>query len=297
MQIVFGIGGEHDLSERELSHLSGWRGSRPVRLGNGAWNQRQLDIYGELLNAAYQLRDYFSCVDETRQFFVHAADRAADCWQEPDQGIWEMRGPPQHFLYSKLMCWVALDRALLLTEQGLLPAGDRGSRWRSVRRQIRQAILSRGWSERRGAFSQAFGSDALDATSLVLSIVGFLPANDPRMLGTLDVIEAQLTNPQGLVYRYRAEDGLEGEEGAFLLGTFWLAHATALAGQVERAKRIFSRAIAFTNDLGLLAEEVDSESGELLGNFPQAFSHIGLINAAWAIAQAEKDSLGYQQSE
>lgn len=287
MQIMFGVGGEHDLSERELSHLSGWRGSYPVRIGNGAWSQRQLDIYGELLNAAYRLRDHFPWLDETRQFLIQVADTAAQRWREPDQGIWEIRGQPQHFLYSKLMCWVALDRSIALAD--FLQSSPRIAYWQEVRAGIRQAILTQGWNERRGAFTQAFGSNILDAASLLMPIVGFLPADDPRMLRTIDAIETYLTDRHGLVYRYRTEDGLEGKEGAFLLCTFWLAQALALAGQIERAKKIFFRAIAFTNDVGLLAEEVDPHNGELLGNFPQAFSHIGLINAAWAIAQAEQN--------
>jgi len=287
MQIMFGIGGEHDLTERELPHLSGWRASRPVRVGNGAWNQRQLDVYGELLNAAYRLqgqlapRDFVTC-----HFLADIADAAARDYRDPDQGIWEIRGPPRDFLYSKLMCWVALDRAIRLSDR--LGATDRVERWRAVREDIRQAILTRGWSERAQAFTQAFGSDELDASALMMALVGFLPADDPRMLATIDAIERELTDEHGLVYRYRAGDGLAGEEGTFLLCTFWLAHAVALAGQIERAKAILARAAVYANDVGLLAEEVDPKSGELLGNFPQAFSHIGLINAAWAIAEAEQ---------
>jgi GH15 family glucan-1,4-alpha-glucosidase len=287
MQIMFGVGGEHDLTERELPHLSGWRASRPVRVGNGAWNQRQIDVYGELLNAAYRLQGQLTALDPiTRHFLADVADAAARAYRDPDQGIWEMRGPPRHFLYSKLMCWVALDRAIRLAP--LLGAADRVERWRAARGEIRQAILTRGWSERVRAFTQAFGSDELDASALTMALVGFLPADDPRMLATVDAIERELTDERGLVYRYRADDGLEGEEGTFLLCTFWLAHAVALAGQVERAKAILARAAVYANDVGLLAEEIDPGTGELLGNFPQAFSHIGLINAAWAIAEAEQ---------
>lgn len=287
MQIMFGIGGEHDLSERELPHLSGWRASRPVRVGNGAWNQRQLDVYGELLNAAYRLQGQLTALDAvTRSFLADIADAAARQYRDPDQGIWEIRGPPRHFLYSKLMCWVALDRAIRLSDR--LGAADRVERWRAVREDIRLAILARGWSERARSFTQAFGSDELDASALMMALVGFLPADDPRMLSTIDAIERELTDERGLVYRYRSGDGLEGEEGTFLLCTFWLAHAAALAGQVERAKAIFARAAVYANDVDLLAEEVDPRTGELLGNFPQAFSHIGLINAAWAIAEAER---------
>jgi GH15 family glucan-1,4-alpha-glucosidase len=289
MQIMFGVGGEHDLTERELPHLSGWRASRPVRVGNGAWNQRQIDVYGELLNAAYRLQGQLTNLDSvTRHFLADAADAAARRYRDPDQGIWEIRGPPRHFLYSKLMCWVALDRAIRLADR--LDAADRVERWHAIREEIRQAILTQGWSGRVQAFTQAFGSDELDASALMLALVGFLPANDPRMLATIDAIERELTDERGLVYRYRADDGLEGEEGTFLLCTFWLAHAIALAGQVERAKAILDRVAVYANDVGLFAEEIDPGSGELLGNFPQAFSHIGLINAAWAIAEAEEAS-------
>ena len=287
LQIMFGIGGERDLSERELDHLSGWRGSAPVRVGNGAWRQRQLDVYGELLGAAAKLSDQLHDVDEaTARFLAALADTAASRWQERDQGIWEVRGEPRHFLYSKLMCWAALDRAVSLA--GRIGADDRVGAWKRSRDEIAEAILTEGWSDTAGAFTQSFGSDELDASNLMLPIVGFLPADDPRVLATIDATEARLTDERGLVYRYRAEDGLEGEEGSFLLCTFWLAQALAMAGRPERARAVFERAVAYANDVGLLAEEVDGRTGELLGNFPQAFSHIGLVNAAWAVSEAER---------
>jgi GH15 family glucan-1,4-alpha-glucosidase len=286
LQIMFGVGGEHDLSERTLSHLDGWRASRPVRVGNGAWKQRQLDVYGELLSAVRLLRNQLGKLDEvTCHFLVEAADAAAAHWQEPDQGIWEIRGEPRHFLYSKLMCWVALDCAIALAD--LLGVPDWIDGWALTRQQIRNAILEHGWSEKAGAFTQVFGSDDLDASVLMMPMVGFLPATDLRMRATIDAIAERLTDAHGLVYRYRTLDGLAGEEGTFLLCTFWLAQAQALAGNVGQARATFERAIASTNDVGLLAEEVDSVTGELLGNFPQAFSHIGLVNAAWAISQAQ----------
>jgi GH15 family glucan-1,4-alpha-glucosidase len=285
LQIMFGIGGEHDLTERELPGLSGWRASRPVRIGNGAWNQRQLDVYGELLDSVYVLRERLQTLDSTtHEFLAHVADAAGARWTQKDQGIWEMRGEPRHFLHSKLMCWVALDRATKLA--GQIGAQDRVSRWTTTRDEIKEAIVTQGWSERARAFTQSFGSDDLDASSLTIPIVGFLPPDDPRVLSTINAIAERLIDKHGLVYR--AHDGLEGEEGTFLLCTFWLAHAQALAGQVERAKETFSRAIVFANDVGLLAEEVDPQTREPLGNFPQAFSHIGLVNAAWAITEAER---------
>ncbi|MFD9130381.1 glycoside hydrolase family 15 protein [Kitasatospora sp. NPDC059571] len=291
MQIMFGIRGERDLTERELGHLSGWRGSRPVRVGNGAWQQRQLDVYGELLSAAHRLRAYLGGLDDpTKQFLAGLADAAADRWREPDQGIWEVRSGPQHFVYSKLMCWVALARAIDLAED--LRATDRIPAWTAAREEIRAAIEREGWSEEAGAYTQSFGSAQLDASVLVMPIVGFAPADSPRMRATIDAVRERLTSPDGLVYRYLAtDDGLPGEEGTFLLCTFWLAQALAMAGEPEAARGYFERAASAANDVGLLAEEVDPGSGELLGNFPQAFSHIGLVNAAWAIARAEQDGV------
>jgi alpha,alpha-trehalase len=289
LQIMFGIGGERDLTERELPWLRGWRDSHPVRVGNGAWNQRQNDVYGELLAAAYRLRDLLDIdIDggPLRRLLVTLAELAAEVWTEPDHGIWEMRDEPRHHLHSKLMCWVALDRAIDMAD--LLEAGDRLEDWKEVRAEIAGAILNEGWNERVGAFTQSFGSDALDASALVIPIVGFLPATDPRVLSTIDAIEADLMDSAGLMLRYRSADGLPGEEGAFLLCSFWLAHSLALAGWLERARQVFGKAVSYANDVGLLAEEVDGVTGELLGNFPQAFSHIGLINAAWAIHQAEQ---------
>ncbi len=287
LQIMFGIGGERDLTERELPHLQGWRDSAPVRVGNGAWNQRQLDVYGELLNCVYRLSDVFTdLAPQTKTFFVNLADAAARRWTERDQGIWEVRGEPRDFVYSKLMCWVALERAVALAER--LDAQDRVEEWRRVQGEIFEAIVTNGWSDAAGAFTQSFDSDELDASNLMMVLVGFLPADDPRILATIDATEARLTDERGLVYRYRSHDGLEGEEGTFLLCTFWLAHAMALTDQPDRARAVFERAAAFVNDVGLLAEEVDADTGELLGNFPQAFSHIGLVNAAWAISEAER---------
>ena len=307
LQIMFGIGGERDLTERELPHLEGWRHSAPVRVGNGAWNQRQLDVYGELLSAVDRLSDHLfhdasrrvgpmadpdgwaappDLAPATRRFFVQLADTAALRWREKDQGIWEVRGEPREFLYSKLMCWVALDRAVGLADR--LDVPDRVEAWGQTRNQIREAILTQGWSDRAGAFTQSFGSDELDASNLMLPLVGFLPADDSRVLATIDATEERLTDERGLVYRYRSHDGLEGNEGTFLLCTFWLAQALAGASQTARARKVFERAVTFVNDVGLLAEEVDPVSGELLGNFPQAFSHIGLVNAAWSISEAER---------
>jgi alpha,alpha-trehalase len=290
LQIMFGIGGEHDLTERPLPHLDGWRDSRPVRVGNGAWSQQQIDVYGELLGAAHRLIEQLGGIDDdTKRFLIACADTAAHRWPEKDQGIWEVRGEPQHFLYSKVMCWVALDRAIALASA--LGAGDRVDAWKQACDEIFETVVQDGWSDEAGAFTQYIGTTALDASNLMMPIVGFLPADDPRMLATIDAIAERLTDEHGLVYRYRTEegvDGLAGDEGTFLMCTFWLAQALAMSGQIERAKSVFTQAAKFVNDVGLLAEEVDAQTGELLGNFPQAFSHIGLVNAAWAISEAER---------
>ena len=290
LQIMFGIGGEHDLSERTLPHLTGWRASAPVRVGNGAWNQPQLDVYGELLDAASQLRDQLGDLSgPTRDFLVGLADSAAARWHQPDNGIWEVRGEPRHFVHSKVMCWVALDRAITLAD--LLGAYDHVEAWKAAAHQIRAAVEKQGWDEDQRSFTQSFGSPDLDATVLLLPIVGFLPPNDPRVLSSIDAVREQLTDARGLVHRYHTGsgvDGLDGQEGTFLLCTFWLAHALALVGRVAEGTEVFERAAGCANDLGLLAEEVDSTTGELLGNFPQAFSHIGLVNAAWALDQAAR---------
>jgi GH15 family glucan-1,4-alpha-glucosidase len=292
LQIMFGIGGEHDLSERSLTHLDGWRDSRPVRVGNGAWEQQQVDVYGELLDCLRRLADQIGELDpHTKAFLAACADTAAVKWREPDQGIWEVRGEPRHFLYSKVMCWVALDRAINLASR--LDAEERVDSWKAARDEIYESVINDGWSEEAGSFTQYFGGTELDASNLMLPIVGFLPATHPRMKATIDAVAERLTDEHGLVFRYRAEegvDGLAGTEGTFLLCTFWLAQAQAMAGEVAAARTTFERAAQYANDLGLLAEEVDSETGEMLGNFPQAFSHIGLVNAAWAISQAEQNA-------
>ena len=287
LQVMFGVGGERDLTEHELPHLKGWRGSRPVRIGNGAYNQRQLDVYGELLGAVHRLREQVGVfAPVTAAFLIDAANTVVRRWRQADHGIWEVRDEPRHFLHSKLQCWVALDRALSMARELGADANTVRS-WQTGRDEIRAAIISQGWSDRARSFTQAFGSDALDGSTLLIPIVGFLPASDPRVKATINAIADRLTDERGLVYRYRADDGLTGDEGSFLLCTFWLAHALALAGDVKRAREVFERAAVFRNDLGLLSEEVDGATGELLGNFPQAFSHVGLVNAAWAIQQAE----------
>jgi len=289
LQIMYGIAGEHDLTERELPHLRGWRNSAPVRVGNGAWGQTQLDVYGELLNSLYLYREQLGELHpEIQAFVADLANTAARRWRERGAGMWEMRGEPRHHVSSKVLCWVALDRAIALAPQ----LGEHANleHWTVERDQIREAILTRGWSEARQAYAQSFDSDELDAAQLLMPIYGFLPATASRMRSTIEAIARDLTE-DGLVLRYRNQegmnaDGLTGEEGTFVICSFWLVSALAKAGEVERAETLFDKLVSYANDLGLLAEEIDTAAGELLGNFPQAFSHIGLITAASEIDRA-----------
>ena len=262
---------------------------RTVRVGNGAWGQTQLDVYGELLNSLYLYREQLGELHpEIQRFVADLANTAARRWRETDAGMWEMRGEPRHHLSSKVLCWVALDRAVKLADQLGMHADV--EHWASERDMIREAVLTRGWSETRNAYAQSFDSDELDAAQLLMPILGFLPATDERMRSTIDAIAAELTEDD-LVLRYRNEeglnaDGLTGEEGTFVICSFWLVSALAKAGEVDRAEALFDKLAGYANDLGLLAEEIDTANGEQLGNFPQAFSHIGLITAAWEIDKA-----------
>jgi GH15 family glucan-1,4-alpha-glucosidase len=288
LQIMYGVGGEHDLTERTLEYLPGWRGSTPVRVGNAAWQQNQLDVYGELLHTAARYRDHWPEDDDALVTFLTVlADTAAEVWREPDHGIWEIRGEPQHFLHSKLMCWVALEHAVNLADK---LGRENVQNWTQTRDAIRTAIEELGWNPVVGAYTQAFGSNELDASTLMMPIMGFVRADDPRMLATIEAVARELSDDSGLVYRYRVQsevDGLRGQpEGAFLICTFWLVRCLALAGQLDRARELYERAAAYANDLGLLAEQADPQTGALLGNFPQALSHIGLINAAHEIGRA-----------
>jgi len=290
LQIMYGIRGEHDLSERELPHLRGWRDSRPVRVGNGAWNQTQLDVYGELLNALYLYHERLGELHpEIQAFVADLADTAARRWREKDAGIWEMRGEPRHHLSSKVLCWTALDRAVKLAP--VLGDHAKAAEWAAERDRVREAILTRGWNEVKQAYAQSFDSDELDAAALLMAIYGFLPATDGRMRSTIEAVARELTEA-GMVLRYRNEeglnaDGLTGEEGTFAICTFWLVIALAQAGEVDRAEAVFDEVVGYANDLGLLGEEIDTSTGEQLGNFPQAYSHIGFITAAWEIDQAK----------
>ncbi|MFV2019674.1 glycoside hydrolase family 15 protein [Micromonospora sp. LOL_023] len=282
--VMFGVDGERDLTEHTLDHLAGYQGSQPVRVGNDAWRQRQLDVLGEVLHSAWIMRDQLADISPgTADFLRSLADRAATRWTEPDAGIWEGREGDRHYVTSKLLCWVALDRAVQLAELLDADTGTELPRWRQAREDVRAAILDEGWNPDRQAFTGAFGSSHLDAGVLIMPIVGFLPGTDPRVVSTVDVIEQELGH-EGLVQRWTGA----GDEGAFLICSYWLAQAHALAGRPDRARQVFDRVTSCANDLGLLSEEVLRSDDSLIGNFPQGLSHIGLINAAWRISQAEQ---------
>ena len=285
LQIMYAIDGESHLPERELTHLEGYRGSRPVRVGNAAFGQKQLDVYGEVLDAAhlYHARTGRVVRAEWWDELSFMADETARRWREPDHGIWEVRGGKRHFLHSKLMCWVALDRAVRLAAD--LDGHDTAP-WVSARDEIRRAILEEGYDEKVGAFTQSFGRTALDASALAIPLTGFLPATDPRVLSTVERIRERLTS-HGLVYRYLTEDGLPGGEATFAMCSFWLAETLALQGKVGDARELFERVTSYASDTGLFAEEIEPESGDLLGNYPQAFTHLALIRAALHISKAE----------
>ena len=279
VQIMYGVEGERDLTERELPHLAGFEGSRPVRVGNQAWQQKQLDVLGEVLDAAYTLRHSLSEYDEpTKQLLVAFANRAAASWSEPDSGMWEARDAERHYTSSKVMCWVALDRAVKLARH-LGDAADPAG-WATARDDVRTAILDRAWSPTAGAYAGAFESDELDASVLILPLVGFLPATDVRMWRTIQAVATEL-DADGLIRRW-ADD-----PNGFLLCTYWLVECLAMGGELGHARQLFERAAQCSNDLGLLAEQAESKSNQLLGNFPQVFSHVGLINAAWRLAHPD----------
>lgn len=287
IQVLYGLSGETRMPEYNLGHLDGYEGSRPVRIGNGAALQRQLDVYGELLEAAYDLLSIGGALsDEQGAWLRGVADHVCDIWKLPDAGIWEVRGPERHFTYSKLMCWVALDRAIRIAHE--LDWDLDTARWRVERDEIRRTILERGFDEARGTFVQSFGETGLDAATLLIPLVGFLPAADERVQGTIDAVLRGLTR-DGLVYRYVAEeadDGVAGGEGAFAICTFWLIDALALSGRVEEAQQLFDDMLRRANDVGLYSEEIEPVTGVFLGNFPQAFSHVGLINSAHFLGRA-----------
>jgi alpha,alpha-trehalase len=289
LQIMYGAGGERFLPEVELEHLEGYRGSRPVRIGNAAARQFQLDVFGEMVDTAALYRRNGGEIDDVFWDFLSRVGGAVlDRWQEPDRGIWEIRGEPRHFVSSKVMAWVALDRLVKLAETDGREGDLDG--WRKARDEIRELVEREGVDHETGVFLQSFADGGrLDASSLLIPIVGFVEFDDPRAKATAERIADELS-VDGLVYRYVADgvDGLDGEEGTFAICSFWLVECLARGGETDRARELFEKLISHCNDLGLLAEEIEPESGEILGNFPQAFSHLGLIQAAIALDQPEK---------
>jgi GH15 family glucan-1,4-alpha-glucosidase len=296
LQLMYGIDGRANLVEEELSHLEGYRGSRPVRIGNAAHGQLQLDIYGELMDSAYLFNKYGTPLGyDAWQDLRRLVDWVCDNWSQADEGIWEVRGGRRNFVFSRLMCWVALDRGLRLADKRSLPA-DR-TRWLRERDEIYEEVMRQGWDPPRKAFVQAYGSPALDASTLLMPLVFFTAPNDPRMLATIDAIRKPLDQgglaAGGLVYRYdprEAPDGLPGREGTFNMCSFWLVEALTRAGRTDRrlleeARLLFEEMLGYANHLGLYAEQTGPH-GEALGNFPQAFTHLGLISAAFNLDRA-----------
>jgi len=289
LQIMYGVAGERRLTEWELDWLPGYQGARPVRVGNAAHSQLQLDVFGELMDALYQARlagiDSFDAAWQIQLQLLHHLESV---WQQPDCGIWEVRGPLQHFTYSKVMAWVAFDRAVKCVEQFAVEGPV--ERWRALRAHIHDEICTHGYNELRNTFVQSYQSDLLDASLLLLPAVGFLPVDDNRVLGTIAAVEKHLMR-DGFVMRYdtrSTEDGLPPGEGVFLACSFWLADAYAMCGRNEEAIALFERLSALANDVGLLAEEYDVRAGRLVGNFPQAFAHLSLVGTACNLFHSEK---------
>jgi len=296
LQVMYGIDGRHDLEEEILSHLDGYRGSKPVRIGNGAYKQRQMDIYGELMDSVYLFNKYRSPISyELWTHLRRMLDYVSENWQKKDEGIWEVRGGRKHFVYSKLMCWVALDRGLRLAEKRSFPSNRES--WHNTRDQIYEEIMRKGWNPGKKAFVQHYESDSLDASNLIMPLVFFLSPSDPRMLQTLDAILESPANgglvSNSLVYRYsqdQSEDGIKGAEGTFNICTFWLVEALTRAGKfdnkrLEQARLMFEQMLGYANHLGIYAEETGPR-GEALGNFPQAFTHLSLISSAFNLDRA-----------
>jgi GH15 family glucan-1,4-alpha-glucosidase len=288
LQIMYGLGGERRLDERELEWLPGFLGSTPVRVGNAASTQLQLDVYGEVLDAAYQTQVAGVESDEFAwSLWRKLLEWLEDGWRQPDAGIWEVRGPLRHFTHSKVMAWVAFDRAVRMHEE--FGFGGPADRWRAVRDEIHAEVLERAWDERKQSFTQSYGDDELDASSLLMPSVGFLEATDPRFASTVDAVRRELT-ANGLLLRYRprldgAVDGIGTGEGVFLPCSFWLADALALQGRHDEARELFERLLDLRNDVGLLSEEYDPAARRQLGNFPQAFTHLALVNTALVLSR------------
>jgi alpha,alpha-trehalase len=286
LQIMYGVEGERELTEYELTHLEGYRQSRPVRIGNGAYDQRQHDIYGEVIDCAFLYHKAGGRMTPPLWDFVaRTADYVCEHWNEPDSGIWEVRNEPRHFVYSKALSWVALDRAVKLATRLDLEADL--DRWQAVREEIRRSIDEHGYNEEVGAFTQSYGTKELDAAALALMLRKVVEPDDPRMHSTVDRVMEELSE-EGLLHRYKADDGLPPGEGVFLMCTFWMVDCYAELGRLEEARALFERLIGYANDVGLYAEEYDPAARHHLGNFPQAFTHVALINAAVTLHRYEQ---------
>jgi GH15 family glucan-1,4-alpha-glucosidase len=295
LKIMYGLGGERRLPELELSWLRGYEGSAPVRIGNDAADQLQLDVYGEVVDSLYLARKSgLVAKPHAWNLQLSLLGFLETRWREPDDGLWEVRGPRRHFVHSKVMAWVAADRAVRTLEEDPSLPGD-AARWRKMRDEVHREVCEKGYDPERNTFTQSYGSAELDAATLLIPQVGFLPPDDPRVVGTVEAVRDELGSSGGFIRRYSTDegagghrvDGLPGGEGAFLVCSFWLADALLLTGRGKEARELFERLLALRNDVGLLSEEYDPVSGRQLGNFPQAFSHIGLVGTALALAGEE----------
>ncbi|HEY6835737.1 MAG TPA: glycoside hydrolase family 15 protein [Gaiellaceae bacterium] len=285
-QILYKLDGSTHAKERELDELAGYRGSAPVRVGNGAADQIQLDVYGAVLEAIWLYAEDVGHVDgDTGKEIAKVADYVTEHWRDPDSGIWEVRAETTHFTQSKALCWVALDRACKLAERGIIP--DRSDRWRASAEEIRRFVDSKGWDEERGSYVRAPDLRELDASLLTMAILAYEEPENERLRGTVAAIERELREGP-FVYRYRGEDGVTGEEGAFLTCSFWLVDALARQKRLDEARALMDELVGLANDVALYSEEIDPKSGEFLGNFPQGLTHLALINAAVSITTAEQ---------
>ncbi|MCU1678651.1 MAG: glycoside hydrolase family 15 protein, partial [Frankiales bacterium] len=295
LQVMYGIGGERRLTEHTLDHLSGYEGARPVRTGNGAWNQKQHDVWGALLDSIYlHTKSRDQVPESVWPILSRQVERAAAHWREPDRGIWEVRGEPQHFVSSKVFCWVACDRGARLAR--LRDDYVQAERWQEVADEIQADVLTHGVDER-GVFTQHYGTTALDASNLLIPLLRFLPPDDERVIATVNAIAEELTE-NDMVLRYRPEttdDGLSGEEGTFAICSFWLVSAFAEIGDSDRARELCEKMLSYASPLMLYAEEIDPRSGRHLGNFPQAFTHLALINAVLHVIRADQDIMRANQ--
>jgi GH15 family glucan-1,4-alpha-glucosidase len=292
LQIMYAVDGARRIPETDLPWLTGYEGSSPVRIGNAAAEQFQLDVYGEVINTLYLARRAGLPADRHAVALQeHLLEHLESRWTEPDEGLWEIRADRRHFVHSKVMAWVAADRVVRLIEDGLSP-GD-AARWRALRATIKAEVLARGYDPTRNTFTQAYDAPGLDAALLVIPLVGFLPPDDPRVVGTVEAVIDDLSTAEGLVLRYRTEtevDGLPGDEGAFLACSFWAVEALHAIGRTDQARDRFERLLALRNDLGLLAEEYDPRIGRMVGNFPQALSHIPLVTSAFLLQSGVEET-------